>query len=192
MLLPGWFQNKIFSPGCDSFDFFEFLIFEVMGIFCPVTLTVNLVLWMLFWVKKLRYPMLYLLFSLFLLPAGAETSVEFNNIREAKGNLYIAVFDRKDTFWSPDQAGVKKIVPVSATGSMRVSLGVLPAGEYALSCFHDVNGNGKLDTNLLGIPSEPYGFSNNARPKFRAPYWSEAIFRLEGYARVLAIRLDTW
>ena len=136
--------------------------------------------------------MLYLLFTLFLMPFRAETSVEFNNIQEAKGNLYIAVFDRKDAFLQADRAGVKKIIPVSGSGSIRVSLGVLPPGEYALSCFHDLNGNGKLDTNFLGIPDEPYGFSNNARPKFRAPNWAETVFRVDGSARFLQVRLDSW
>jgi uncharacterized protein (DUF2141 family) len=39
----------------------------------------------------------------------------------------------------------------------------IPYGEYAVKMFHDENGNGELDANFLGIPSEPYGFSNNAR-----------------------------
>lgn len=39
----------------------------------------------------------------------------------------------------------------------------IPYGEYAAKMFHDENGNGDLDTNFLGIPSESYGFSNNAR-----------------------------
>lgn len=36
----------------------------------------------------------------------------------------------------------------------------LPAGEYLFSFYHDINNNGKLDTNFLGIPKEPFGFSN--------------------------------
>lgn len=39
----------------------------------------------------------------------------------------------------------------------------VPYGEYAVKMFHDENGNGDLDTNFIGIPSEAYGFSNNAR-----------------------------
>ena len=45
----------------------------------------------------------------------------------------------------------------------------LPFGEYAVRLFHDKNGNGKLDTNFLGIPKEDYGFSNNARGSFGPP-----------------------
>ena len=68
----------------------------------------------------------------------------------------------------------------------------LPPGKYALSCFHDLNGNGKLDTNWMGIPNEPYGFSNNARPQFRAPKWAEAAFDWNGAGRVISVRVEEW
>jgi uncharacterized protein (DUF2141 family) len=38
----------------------------------------------------------------------------------------------------------------------------LPAGDYAFAVYHDANGNGKLDRNGVGMPTEDYAFSNNA------------------------------
>jgi uncharacterized protein (DUF2141 family) len=67
----------------------------------------------------------------------------------------------------------------------------LPAGNYAVSAYQDLNGNGKLDKNLVGIPSEPYGFSNNARPKFRAPNWDETRFELRADTQI-EIKLEKW
>jgi len=52
----------------------------------------------------------------------------------------------------------------------------IPFGEYAVKVFHDENDNGDLDTNFLGIPSEDYGFSNNASGTFGPPSWSKARF----------------
>jgi uncharacterized protein (DUF2141 family) len=52
----------------------------------------------------------------------------------------------------------------------------LPFGEYAVRLFHDENGNGKIDTNFLGIPKENYGFSNNARASFGPPKYEKAKF----------------
>ena len=49
-------------------------------------------------------------------------------------------------------------------------------GRYAVSVSHDANGNRKLDTNLLGIPTEQWGVSNNVRPLMRAPRFEEAAF----------------
>lgn len=124
--------------------------------------------------------------------AEPELRVEFNNIREIKGNLYVAVYDQPAHFLNIRNVRSKKIVPIGQTGSLKISLGNLPPGKYALSCFHDLNGNGELDTNFLGIPTEPYGFSNNARPKFRAPNWMEAAFDLYPSGREISVRLERW
>jgi len=56
----------------------------------------------------------------------------------------------------------------------------IPPGVYALSAFHDKNNNGKLDTNLLSIPTEDYGASNNARGTFGPPSFDDAKFTYRG------------
>ena len=45
-----------------------------------------------------------------------------------------------------------------------------------MQVYHDRNANGKLDTNWLGIPKEPYGFSNGARGILVWPDWDEVKF----------------
>lgn len=52
----------------------------------------------------------------------------------------------------------------------------LPFGEYAIKLFHDENGDGKMDRNMLGIPSEDYGFSNNASGSFGPADYEDAKF----------------
>lgn len=89
-----------------------------------------------------------------------------------------------------DHAVFKKNYPVRAAGSMRIEIPDLPEGTYAVSCFHDVNNNGVLDKNMLGIPTEPYGFSMGARPKFRAPSWEEAKFYFNG--QQIPVWLEKW
>ncbi len=118
--------------------------------------------------------------------------VQFTNVDAAQGSIYVAVYDRAANFLNEKKVLFQKIIPVSEIGSLEIALSELPAGTYAISCFHDVNGNGKLDKNFLGIPSEPYGFSNNARPTFRAPNWEEAKFYWEPGAQVVSIRLEKW
>ena len=54
----------------------------------------------------------------------------------------------------------------------------LPYGTYAIKTFHDENENSKLDTNFFGVPSEAYGFSNNARGSFGPASFSDAKFEL--------------
>lgn len=53
-------------------------------------------------------------------------------------------------------------------------------GTYAYSLFHDVNDNGKMDKNFLGIPKEPYGFSNDLKGRMGPPAFEKAKFDLTG------------
>jgi uncharacterized protein (DUF2141 family) len=59
----------------------------------------------------------------------------------------------------------------------------LPAGRYAVRLFHDTNGNGELDVNMLGIPREAYGFSNNAGSRGPAGFDDAAVV-VDGDARI--------
>ena len=55
----------------------------------------------------------------------------------------------------------------------------LKSGKYAVSVMNDKNGNKVLDKNLLGIPKEEWGVSNNVRPTLRAPSFEEAAFEID-------------
>ncbi len=50
--------------------------------------------------------------------------------------------------------------------------------------YQDLNGNGKLDTNLFGVPKEPWGTSANVRPRMRAPRFEEGALNVNGSTRV--------
>jgi uncharacterized protein (DUF2141 family) len=136
--------------------------------------------------------MLLLLLSFFFPQQDVELNVTFQNILTAKGSLYVAVYDAADSFMDTQKVRANKMIPVNQTGSMQVTLGRLPPGQYAVSCFHDINGNGKLDTNLFGVPVEPYGFSNNVRPKFRPPLWEEVVFSLKEGTETMSVTLKSW
>ncbi|HWP07174.1 MAG TPA: DUF2141 domain-containing protein [Polyangiaceae bacterium] len=65
----------------------------------------------------------------------------------------------------------------------------IPAGTYGLSAFHDKNGNGKLDTNFLGMPIEDYCASNNARGFMGPPSFDDAKFAFSGGSKRLEARM---
>jgi len=66
----------------------------------------------------------------------------------------------------------------------------IPPGNYAMAVVHDENMNGKLDANWVGIPTEGYGFSNNAKALLGAPSFSAASFRYEGQSINMTMRLN--
>ena len=77
----------------------------------------------------------------------------------AEGRVMIAVFDSQAAY-DGDGAPARA---VAASPGQPVRLEGLAPGRYAIKSFHDINGNGKMDTNPFGMPTEPFAFSNNAR-----------------------------
>lgn len=122
-----------------------------------------------------------LLFLTFiLLFSGVKThklSIHISGISKIKGSLFIAIFRPTDDFpvFGKQFKGIVKEVKGK---SQNYTFDDLPEGEYALAIYQDENRNKILDKNLLGIPTEIYGFSNNARRNFSAPSFQEAKFKL--------------
>ena len=122
-----------------------------------------------------------LLFLTFiLLFSGVKThklSIHISGISKIKGSLFIAIFRATDDFpvFGKQFKGIVKEVEGK---SQNYNFDNLPEGEYALAIYQDANRNKILDKNLLGIPTEIYGFSNNARRNFSAPSFQEAKFKL--------------
>ena len=95
------------------------------------------------------------------------------------GQAYLAIYRAQDDFPVINKQYVGKVVAISSNQAA-LTFTQLPKGKYAVAVFHDRNKNGKLDTNLFGVPTEEYGFSNNARNTFSAPSFSDASFMVDG------------
>jgi len=117
--------------------------------------------------------------------------LQFNELESQKGQLYVAVYKSEQTFMQPDEhiwAGVYTLDKFNGT----IKVQDLPYGQYAVAVFQDMNGNEKLDTNVFGVPKEPYGFSNNLRIKWRKPRFDEAQVRFAEDGQVVQVQLLTW
>ena len=112
---------------------------------------------------------------------AGELSVEVLGIAPNHGEVYIAVYDQPEAF---PVSGRQRVSQVLASGDthLTVHFSSLPPGKYAAVAFQDFNGNGKLDKNFLGIPKEPYGFSNGARGSTGPPTFAQAAFTLDSNA----------
>jgi len=119
--------------------------------------------------------------------AQAPTAVTFRfEIGQRAGKIMMSLHGSEASYRSgpPTRQAVIDV----AAGQTSATFNGLPAGDYAMKAFHDVNGNGKLDTNPFGIPTEPYAFSNNAAGSFGPASWDRARFAASG-AVTQAIRL---
>lgn len=104
-------------------------------------------------------------------------TVRVLGLKSAEGIVAFALFDDESAFNDQGEPLRAQTVPLTSdTCSWQVEA---PVGEYALKVYHDRNGNGQLDRNKLGVPTEPYGFSNDARGSFGPPKYKAARFTLE-------------
>jgi uncharacterized protein (DUF2141 family) len=122
-----------------------------------------------------------------LLPAAqaASLDLEVTGIVSAEGRLMVALFPSEERFrGNPLEARSLEARP----GSQRLRFDDLPAGRYAVAVFHDRNGNGVLDTNLLGVPTEPAAFSGEPA-RLGPSSWSQASFPLDAGGARIVLRL---
>lgn len=119
----------------------------------------------------------------------ATVTVSVSNLRNTKGSLGCRLFSSEKGFPRNPEGTVRQGVRVTSGVTRCVFKGVQP-GTHALTVIHDENDNGKLDTNVLGMPLEGYGVSNNRTYATRAPVWSECKFTVEpGKSRELEVEL---
>ena len=96
-----------------------------------------------------------------------------------KGTILIALYGSEADFDNDENVVQSAKITVDKVGAYTTRLENLPGGKYVLALFQDVNDNGKLDTNLFGIPKEPYAFSQSPKVKWRAPRYDEVVFDLQ-------------
>ena len=104
------------------------------------------------------------------------------------GMVMVALFDSAAAFDS-DSGRPVATTAVRASGPVVAVFENLPAGDYAMKAFHDVNGDGEMNTNPFGMPTEPYAFSNNAVGNMGPARWDRARFTVSGEtAQTISIR----
>lgn len=116
--------------------------------------------------------------------SAAELTIDIKGILSDKGDIHVALYDSAAT-WMKKQVNGHKIA--AKKDSVTLTIKDLPPGEYAISMYHDENGNGKMDSNVIGIPIEPYAFSNDAMGSFGPPKFEQAKFKLEGDKKSIVI-----
>lgn len=124
--------------------------------------------------------------------SGASTidvHITVHGLQTSGGYLRLAVYDSDRNYLKTPV--FKKTIPVMRTD---VAMGMhvtvpLQAGEYAIAMYHDANGNGKFDRGFMGLPIEKFGFSNDARPKLKAPPFDKVKFTVDQDNRDLSIRV---
>ncbi len=116
---------------------------------------------------------------------------DIEDVRGDDGRIACAFFQSGDGFpvASPPSHAVIVTAPIRDGGARCVFRDV-PPGTYAIAAIHDEDRNGDLDRNWLGIPTEGYGFSENASASLGAPSFRVASFAFDGGELFITIRLQ--
>lgn len=118
--------------------------------------------------------------------------VDVENIEKSEGIIWVGLYDSEQNFLIKENATVVEGVLVKQTNRLRFELQDLPLGTYAMALVHDINHNGEMDTNFIGIPTEPYAFSKKPKSKWRLPRFNEVKFNFLEPNQVLTVTLERW
>ena len=116
-------------------------------------------------------------FSIANLAHANDLTVTFQQVNANGGNIFYDLYNSEANFTAEDSETQTGSFP-AVTGNDTITLHNLPAGFYALTAFHDTNGNGVLDRNFLGLPEEQFAISNITRTLWSSPGWDEVKFEV--------------
>ncbi len=106
----------------------------------------------------------------------------------ATGGVQVALYDNEAAYKAEKMFGGLQMR--AHTNPLRVLFADVPPGTYGIAVFHDLNENQELDANMLGIPTEAYGFSNNARGTFGPPGFEAISFSVDGQPIKMEVELS--
>ncbi len=118
---------------------------------------------------------------------ATEVVIDVGGVVPKGGDIRVAAFASAADY----EAGrATKGVIVEATGDrVRAVISDLPEGVYGFAIFQDEDGNEEVSKNFIGIPNEPYTFSNDARGRFGPPGFDEMAVSVSGDRVELAVTL---
>ncbi len=128
-----------------------------------------------------------MVFSLQNVIAQQTLEVEVTGYESTQGALQIALYSNKEDFLN-FESSFRIMASTLSDNKTKVIFNNIPNGIYAIAIFHDLNNNGVLDTNWIGIPKEPIGVSGTGKSRFGPPRFVDCKFELSSN-RLIEIKL---
>ncbi len=118
-----------------------------------------------------------------------DLTVIVNGLKNNNGNLKIGLFNSKESYNGEEKKFKGAMIKIEDK-KVKWEVKNIPFGEYAIKAFHDEDEDDEVDTNFIGIPTESYGFSNNAKGLFGPPSFDKAKFHFNNQDMQMEINLD--
>lgn len=119
----------------------------------------------------------------------SQLTIRVQNIQQLQGTISIVIFKSEDGWPNEYKKAVfAKGVSASAKEIIQVVKN-LPYGTYAIAVLHDINDNKVADKNMIGIPQEPFGFSNYPKITFGVPDFEDVAFQVKSPDQEIVIKM---
>ncbi|MEO1378018.1 MAG: DUF2141 domain-containing protein [Cyanobacteria bacterium J06635_10] len=116
--------------------------------------------------------------------------VRVDGLKNQKGQVCLNIFSTSKGFPSNEKQAIKARCVKAAKNSITVDFPDLKAGNYAVAVIHDVNGDNTLNRNVLSIPTEGFGFSNNPKILTGPPKFGESAVFIAGSNTDIQVQLQ--
>ncbi|MEP3208211.1 MAG: DUF2141 domain-containing protein [Maribacter sp.] len=113
----------------------------------------------------------------FMVASQNTLTIKVEGVASSNGYIAVGVYSDEDSFLK-DGGAFTGVFAQAEKGTTRIELPDLPNDKYAVCVFHDENGNKEMDTNFIGIPKEPLGFSIGRLKTFGPPNFEECSFEM--------------
>ena len=104
--------------------------------------------------------------------------VVVEKVRSAEGEILVSVFGNASGFPNDPATALYTARARATAPSTTVEIEGVEAGRVAIAVLHDENGNGEMETDWLGRPTEGWAVSNDARGRFGPPSYDDAVVDL--------------
>jgi len=116
-------------------------------------------------------------------------TVVITDLQNDDGEVLLSLSDSRENYEGDSKSYLGFKVKIE-NGKAECTINDLPYGEYAIKLYHDENLDGELNSNFLGIPTEDYGFSNNASGTFGPADYADAKFLFEQTEMTMKISVN--
>jgi uncharacterized protein (DUF2141 family) len=132
---------------------------------------------------------LFIIISSIAYSQSSEIVINIAGLRSGKGKCLVYLYNNKKGFPNDAAKAINKASGSILNGKSTIVLKDVPDGEYAVGIIHDENNNGKMDTNILGMPKEGVGVSNNAKGHFGSPSYEDSKFQVNRKSLIINITI---
>lgn len=117
-------------------------------------------------------------------------NVEVDGLKNTKGQVCLSIFSSNKGFPDNGKRAIQSRCVKLAQTPQKVTFQNLKAGNYAVAVVHDANSDGTLNRNVIGIPTEGFGFSNNPMIRTGPPKFGESSVLVAGSSTNIQIQLQ--